>query len=736
MDETKDLRVALIAGNSPQWSEAATTLLLAHTDCLVVVEALDQLFSLQSKPEMIFVCLEAGNRDQVADAAQLRSIFGFAPLVLIAAENIDTLKTALAVGALAVLEPPFSESSFATVFQRCRQLAQALRREALKQQETRKRSELFMRSPSCHVLVDAKGQVASVNEAGARILGLDDDSSREFGRIARLFFTPRDSSYPSELESAVHSGKPWRGTLSGRAPGGAPRSYRVCCQPLAEPDGTSGTLLTLHDVSEAYSAQARLRIDLQASRDCLALAGASEFEAELQQLLIPGTPAPLQQGTFSLAALLDSLRGPGETGAAPATVTLPDYLPRLLRGDASRLGYALKAVLRGSAGFGAGAPRVSLALKERTPAGLTVQFNIQVETGSAGYHCYQGVADYLACADQSPNAASGLGLAAVLIEQMGGMMLIRTERGRGRTVCCSVPLILEADSCLPDAPAPAGAGAAARVSGASGDGCGELRQLKILVAEDCPTEQAALKSLLEGIGCQAVLVGNGREALDEFETGEYSAILMDILMPELDGFEATRLIRERERITGGRIPVLALSSYSLKAIQEKCASVGMNGSLAKPVAKDKLVQALRRIAPVADSSACEPGMPAFLQELAVVDARQVLENLDYDLETYRELVAMYLTGFAGQGNQLAEMLADHDLKKILSCAHGLKGMASNIGALRLAEVARQIQELCGEGEKPDSEVWAPILKMQSAAIKDRLELLDWSALERLVAENC
>ena len=122
-------------------------------------------------------------------------------------------------------------------------------------------------------------------------------------------------------------------------------------------------------------------------------------------------------------------------------------------------------------------------------------------------------------------------------------------------------------------------------------------------------------------------------------------------------------------------------------------------------------------------------------ELPILAPRPVLENLDYDLETYRELIDLYLTDYAAVSDQLAEKLSGDDLTGIKECAHGLKGIVASIGALRLADTANRIQEMCREGDKPECGVWAPRVTTEAAALKAALEQLDWSALEQLAAEQ-
>jgi CheY-like chemotaxis protein len=114
------------------------------------------------------------------------------------------------------------------------------------------------------------------------------------------------------------------------------------------------------------------------------------------------------------------------------------------------------------------------------------------------------------------------------------------------------------------------------------------KPLRVLLAEDNPLDQISIRRLLEKQGFEVMLAADGRRAVDMYETGKFDIVLLDILMPEMDGFEVAAKIREYEQHAGGHIPVIALTAYSLKAVYDKCRSVGMNGYLSKPIAGSDL----------------------------------------------------------------------------------------------------------------------------------------------------
>jgi PAS domain S-box-containing protein len=116
--------------------------------------------------------------------------------------------------------------------------------------------------------------------------------------------------------------------------------------------------------------------------------------------------------------------------------------------------------------------------------------------------------------------------------------------------------------------------------------------LRILLAEDNLVNQRLTTRLLEKRGHRVVLAANGREALAALEKGNYDLLLMDIQMPEMNGMEATARIRDKEKLTGGHQPIVALTAHAMKGDQELCLAAGMDGYLAKPIRAEELDQIL------------------------------------------------------------------------------------------------------------------------------------------------
>ena len=117
---------------------------------------------------------------------------------------------------------------------------------------------------------------------------------------------------------------------------------------------------------------------------------------------------------------------------------------------------------------------------------------------------------------------------------------------------------------------------------------GAAVSLRILVAEDNAVNQKLVARLLEKRGHSVKVVANGREALDSLEQESYDLVLMDVQMPEMDGFEATGELRKREKQTGLHTPIIALTAHAMKGDRERCLEAGMDGYLSKPIRAQEL----------------------------------------------------------------------------------------------------------------------------------------------------
>ena len=134
-------------------------------------------------------------------------------------------------------------------------------------------------------------------------------------------------------------------------------------------------------------------------------------------------------------------------------------------------------------------------------------------------------------------------------------------------------------------------------------------RLRILLAEDNPVNQTLATILLEKQGHTVVVAGNGKEALAAWEQQAFDLILMDVQMPEMDGFETTACIREREKGTGRHIPIIALTAHAITGDREHCLEAGMDGYVSKPIQAEQLFQAIVDVTPMRRHGSATPSQP-------------------------------------------------------------------------------------------------------------------------------
>jgi CheY-like chemotaxis protein len=152
---------------------------------------------------------------------------------------------------------------------------------------------------------------------------------------------------------------------------------------------------------------------------------------------------------------------------------------------------------------------------------------------------------------------------------------VESVPGRGSTFTVDLPLAR-----IPDAAALAPATAAAP----SGEA-----DFRVLVAEDNQVNQLVVKTLLNQLGIDLVMVENGALAVEAWRDGDFDAILMDIQMPEMDGLQATAELREREGRDGNHIPIVAMTAHAMAGDRERCLDAGMDGYIAKPIHPGELM---------------------------------------------------------------------------------------------------------------------------------------------------
>ena len=212
---------------------------------------------------------------------------------------------------------------------------------------------------------------------------------------------------------------------------------------------------------------------------------------------------------------------------------------------------------------------------------------------------------------------------------------------------------------------------------------------RVLVAEDNPVNQLVIRGMLDKRGYDYDIVGDGHEALARLESGDYAALLMDVQMPQLDGFEATARIRAREG-ADQRLPIVAMTASAMEGDRERCLAAGMDDYISKPLRPDQLDAVLERWlghtgAPVA--SAASNG-----DRNGLIDAGRVQRFRDDYPEIADRLVALFADTTPPLLQQLTNAVHASDDEAVRRLAHKLKGSCQNVGAVRMAALCRELEE--------------------------------------------
>jgi signal transduction histidine kinase/DNA-binding response OmpR family regulator len=219
------------------------------------------------------------------------------------------------------------------------------------------------------------------------------------------------------------------------------------------------------------------------------------------------------------------------------------------------------------------------------------------------------------------------------------------------------------------------------------------RALRLLLAEDNLVNQKLAVRLLEKQGHTVVVAANGREAVEAAGRQPFDLVLMDVQMPEMDGFEATAAIRHAERGTGRHLPILAMTAYAMKGDRERCLEAGMDGYVSKPIQGRELSEMIERL--VASSGA--PEEKETPTPSAVLDREEIEERVGGDTKLLRELIDLFFADCPRMWQNVRDALSLGDAVKLSRAAHTLKGSVGVFGAKSAREAAEHVEQLARAG---------------------------------------
>jgi PAS domain S-box-containing protein len=236
--------------------------------------------------------------------------------------------------------------------------------------------------------------------------------------------------------------------------------------------------------------------------------------------------------------------------------------------------------------------------------------------------------------------------------------------------------------------------------------------LRILLAEDNAVNQTLAVHLLRRRGHEVTVAEDGLQALSAYDSEPFDLVLMDVQMPNLGGFEATALIRQREQSTGRHIPIIAMTARAMKGNREECLTAGFDAYLAKPLRAQELHDLIEQMAERFPPPPA-PTPPALDQE--------VLHDLvGGDAVLLRELVALFLGGIPGMRDRIRTAIEQQDAFRLNEAAHELKGAASHFAAAPTTETARRLESMGRDSNLAHAEEVFRILETELARLQSAL----------------
>jgi signal transduction histidine kinase/HPt (histidine-containing phosphotransfer) domain-containing protein/ActR/RegA family two-component response regulator len=393
----------------------------------------------------------------------------------------------------------------------------------------------------------------------------------------------------------------------------------------------------------------------------------SKVESGLLELeSIPLDPAALVEDVCRVAGVQAGAKGLRlEWDAAPG-------VPRRVLGDPTRLRQVLQNLLANAVKFTEQGDIVVRVIPGPEPDSL--DFSVADTGVGIPEDKQEAVFQSFTQADSSTTrryGGTGLGLtiSRSLVERMGGAMELRSAPGRGTTVRFTAR--------LPAAPAEP-----ARAADARDDRAMErLRPLRVLLAEDHVHNQRLMEMILDRAGHRMDLAENGREAVERFAAGRYDVVLMDMEMPEMDGYQAVQRIRALEREQGrARTPVVALTAHAFAEAVRKSLEAGCDRHLSKPLRRGDLLRLMAELVDGdAPSSDVSPEVSGPGHEVVLVDADLLPLAEDFVAASRMDV------------SRMRQALDMDDLERVRGLAHAMKGAGGGLGLHRVSELARSVE---------------------------------------------
>ncbi len=410
----------------------------------------------------------------------------------------------------------------------------------------------------------------------------------------------------------------------------------------------------------------------------------------------------INQSEFHLRNVLDDVINTFYNEAAEKNIELvlvrEKGVPEALLGDEVRLKQVLKNLVGNAIRFTEkGKVRLTVSSMEKKDGKARINFSIKdTGIGISAEDKEKIFLPYQQLNENTRGVGLGLTISRQLVALMGGEINVKSELGKGSTFSFLIYFkTIGFDS-----------------KELSGEPLkldfADLQGLKILVVEDDKGSRLLMQTILSKHKIRVECVENGKEAIEKVSSTSYDVILMDMQLPELNGYEATKIIRQELRLT--KLPIIAVTASAIVGDQRECLAAGADDYISKPISADNLLLTIKKWIIRGRQS-----IPT--NELAGIDVKGALERLKVDIDVFKQSLADFLESYGSMMEKIKDALIKQDMVTARSLLHTLRGAAVNIGANEVESFARKL----GEAIKSGTNKWEPLVNDLDIALNTVLK---------------